>query len=714
VAWALLAALAAPAVGQRIESLEILTATDDLGRGPELDHALLGRMVDARPGRRYSATLAEADMAELMRTGLFQPGQSRHWIEPGDFGVRLIYLLEPNPVVTGYEFDPVSSLSTSDVEEAVARVYPKGRIFDSTARHQGARAIRQLLQEADVSADVGLPAIDRTGRLRVAISEHRLRELTTRWTGSALVSDATLIEVLGLEPFELIRPSALATGQERLRESGLFEAVDVAVSTPDSLGLVEVRVSLDARALPAPESRAALMLMDPGPLPGAIFGLGPLGVSVPYDLTPPVDPEGVAQLLATGDAHSALRAALAALEAGNTRAAAAVAERGLTLAEAEGPGSRWIAVRLSTILGRPQPTATGADGPTSPLARGRVAFAEAEAALRDLCSDLGCEPRDPASMRDMAEAAAGAEPPLALDSRAYASAMDRATSALLGIESVDDRIAVLPLIEELLVSREYLRRLDRKLESAPTPLPPFVEVAVGSHDVLEALVRQWHKEPQSPGAGYALGMHLLGRAFAATQDSGSAGVAIEIGGVSEAARRAGALLDRVAELDPGGYWPDLAAHRALATLLADPEAAPESGFVELLAAPGNERADGLLYAAVGPEGILGGEAPTVRAELAEALAERLEEHSPKGAGLAALAHLWVGDVPSARAILESAEELGDPTRADRLSALILLHSGDATGAAQVLRGTDGVDPLLGAALYAAGDVDGAARAYGLQ
>ncbi len=712
----LLVVCVAPAAAQRIASLEILTRTDELGRGPELDHGVLSRLIEARAGIRYTPAMASRDLARFVATGLFSAERSDYWVEPVERGVRLTYALQANPVVSGYEFGRVSGIDQDVLERAASRTYPIGLIFDATKRRYAAEVIRQAFDESDLSADVGLPSVDRTGRVRFPILEHRVRSMETRWIGPPLLSEETLREVLSLDAFGLLRPSALEEGRRRLSASGLLESVDLAVSTPDSLGLVDVRVSLDARSLPAPTSRSAMAFMDPERLPECVVSTKPLGVSVPFDLTPPMGPAESQQRAESDSPQGLLDAVLSFLEMGDYRAASALCDEGVS--DRIAAADPWLSARLAAIAGRAVKPLTEERDDLPPLAEARLDFALAEVEVRHLAEALGVLPDHPASMRDLAAVLAGVEPDLVVDSRAYASAMASATDHVLALEDLDEVRAALPLIEELLVSREYLRRLDRRLPSAPAPLPPFASIAVGNERILQALLAWSRAEPDSPGAAYTLGLHALGRAFAAAQDpaASQAAGAIALGGVTEAARLASAELARVQSLAPEGYWPGLWDYRALAELLADPRHSADGGFPELLCHEATVHAEGLLYAAVGPEGLLAGEPKEVRQEAAAGLATRIEGQSRRGAELAVLAHLWVDDLAGAEEALARAllPDHADAPSVRALTGLIALRSGDPAGAIRALSsGAASPDPLLGAALYAAGDQEQAAHAYGL-
>lgn len=717
VCLTLVALCAAPASAQRIASLQILTRTDELGRGPELDHGILGRMLEARAGGRYSPAVAARDLARLVATGLFSAEGSDYWVEPAERGVVLTYALQPNPVVATYEYGRASGVGREELDQVAMRIYPVGRIFDATRRVYAADAIREVFETADISVDVGLPAVDRTGCVRFPIVEHRVRSLLVQWVGPPLLRDGVLWDVLSLHPRGALRPSMLEQGRQRLSASGLLESVSLAISTPDALGFVDVRVNLDARSLPAPSSRSAMALMDPALVPQCVAAVQPLEVSVPFDLTPPVELKEVQERAATGDLEAVVEAALACLEEGDYRLAEALCERALAADDATG----WVRVRLATIVGQ-APGPLPEPGPDlAPLERARLAFAVAEAEVRRLAETLGLAPQHPASMRDLAALLVDARPGLAVDSRPYAAAMARATEAVLGLEDPASMRAALPLIEELLVSREYLRSIDRQLSSAPAPLPPFTSIAVGNRRILAALLAWRREEGASPRPCYALGMHALGRAFAAAQDPAvtqSAGAAA-LGGVREAARLAAVELARVEVLDPKGYWPGLTDYRALAELLADPGNAAEGVFPELLCDESIAHPEALLYAAAGPEGLLASGPTEVRIEVGRALAARLEPRRPRGPELAALAQVWTDDLEGARTTLDRAQAASDgasPTVA-RIRGLIGLRSGDLGEAMRML--TAGSTPqapdlLLGATLYAAGDIDAAARAYGLE
>ncbi len=736
VAVVLAGLLAGPALAQRVASVE-LRIQPPAGKAPDLDEVLLRRLVRLRTQMQYSDAQADADLASLLATGLLDPTPGRwgcRW-ELAPEGAVVHYWVTVNPVVTSYSFPGAHRVPTRDLERAAASVLPLGSIYNINRTVALIDALEGEYAKADLAASVSVRPCNQ-GSVTAVVTEHYLDRVQVEWLGPEICDTNRLVDALDLPRLTPLVPSSLVRAEEYLRGTGLFDQVRVEAGEPSGIGLVNVTVSLRPSALPAPPTAADRALLGPRRVIGSLKWAAPLRLDVPLDLSPPLTPGALRRLASSDRAQDLGAAALAALDLGLDEEATAYARAALRADPASSDPLEWCArVRCSVLVGE-TPSLDVVPSSPRPAQAAKLAFAVAEVRLAALCDDLGCRPPPPASLRDLAAAAAEGSAPTGLPTKPYAAAMRSATELLLGLESPDDVRACLGEIEELLLARELLREFDRGLRDAPDPLPPFHASAFGNSAVLEALA-DWHtSDRSSAGPSYALAVYVLGRAFAETRLGRSVapgGKCYEVGGTVSAALLAERLLAEADRLPDATAIKDLATYQALAVLLTGPAAARDPEFARLLLDPRCHVPEALVYASVASDGCWNLAPAAHRQASAQALARNLGEAGAPAAGrrhLALLALIWSGDLEAAQALADSAYATAATRTPEEQVALglLALKTGAETGDVETLLSAErllvsaeaaGVfDPkalgsLIGCARLAAGDIAGADKAFGI-
>jgi len=721
------ALLCAPALGQRVQSVRVLLTTDASG----IDVSLLSRLVELRPGARYLPEAAARDMQRLVELGLFSQDSPGPTLEAATNGVRVTYVLTPNPKVTGYRFEGSRSVSADRLSSALAAVFPLGLVFDASAGQRARDSLLKAYREAGLSAEVDLPAVTSAGEVVARAMEHRLNRVRASWIGPRLTTDAAIESLAALPRFQPIRLTALEDARARMLATGLLETCALRESQPNEFGLVDLVVEIKARSLPAPATAADVALIDPAAVAVVVKGPRPLRLAVPLRLSVPLTPTETRRLAASGSAADQLAAAVGALDNGDTEDAVKYATEGARIAgEAVAACPWWVSARCKVLRGASVWVPAAGDPALSspdPVDGALSGFAVAEARLAELCESLGCRPSPPASMRGLAAALAATERATAADTSAYATAFADATPKLLGLTDNGAIWRCRAEIGELIEARETLRAFDTRILSAPEPLPSMAETAFGNPRLWRAVAAM--REKGDAEAAYVLADLALGRSFAAAQPGGGTdpGNAYELGGPRAAAELAGELLAQVAASSAASRYPDLSGLRALAALLADLVSTQSGDFPGLIADPATRDPFSLLYAAVGEDGLLGPSRADERRQAAHALATALAgERSERALSLACLALAWGGDLDAARQVAdrELLPRFGDSPDALGVDGLVRIKSADYEGAAATLRRAQSLEPddakrahlsrLLGCTLVASGDRAGAVDAFGVR
>jgi hypothetical protein len=722
---------AGPVAAQQVEAVDMALS---VGRGESdlIDTRALGRMLEMHVGDRYTPEAMRDDHLRLLALGMFQGGApgSGTFVAPGVAGVRVTHYLVPNPKVLRIEFPGASTVQAGRLVEAISPLVSLGSVFSTAAAAGAVRRVAEEYRSADVAATVGVPIIDSQGTVTLPVLEHRVDRVTVTFRGAAALRSDALLAVLPLHRFDLVRPTAIEAAEKQLESCGLLEESEVTPGGPDPTGLVPVTVSVRCRSIPAPATRGDIDLLDPKGLPSLLKAPKPLRIDVPFDLTPAVPASERRRLAASDTASGLLAAALAAMDAGDRDEALTCARTaGSRPAPAEAD-QWWAWARCRTIVGDPLPPAAPPQAHGA-VAAARTALAVAEAELERLCVEAKCLPQPPLTFQRLAGALAAVDvpDPCPWGTSEYAKATQRASDLLIALKGPTEVRACFPEIEELVAARHLLRRFDSRIPTGPPQLPGFAEAAFGNPTLFDA-ARKWQEaSPTSPSPLIVMGTLALGRAMIDIRAPAGKGGARswEFGGPAASAALAALWLTEGAALartESAG----VAGRIALAYLLSDVKGTDPARFVEALSAPGVAEAEALVYAAVGEDGLLGGETGEIRGkatrDLAAALTTRGEVRNTR---LAVYALLWGGDAEGAAKLLEqrlpAAGDEGAETLA--LRGMVALRRGDARAAADALARAKAANErekvleeaplsrILACARLVAGDRAGAEAAFGV-
>jgi outer membrane protein insertion porin family len=211
----------APQEAQRIVSIEV--------RGTRQISAerVLAVITATKVGEVVSEDRLREDIRAIVDLGVFTDVTVR--LEPEGDGVRVVFVVVENPVITEVIVEGATAISADEVRKTLG--VPIGEVLNLTRMREGARAVEKLYEDkgyvlarvADIAV-VPLDPAENTARLRLRISEGRVEAV--QFSGLRRTRDSTarrqIKETVPGRPFNV---NELNRDLQRLFDTGLFESI---------------------------------------------------------------------------------------------------------------------------------------------------------------------------------------------------------------------------------------------------------------------------------------------------------------------------------------------------------------------------------------------------------------------------------------------------------------------------------------------------------
>ena len=205
------------------------------------------RVVAAITATKVGETVSEdrlrEDIRALVELGVFTDVTVR--LEADDGGVRVVFFVIENPVVTEVIVEGTTAIPAEEIRQTFG--VPTGEVLNLTRMREGARAVEKLYETrgyvlarvADLAV-VPLDAAENTARLRLRVSEGRVEAV--QFSGLRRTRDATVRRhVRETAPGKAFNINELNRDLQRLFDTGLFESIRAQPGpgeTPDSAVIV--------------------------------------------------------------------------------------------------------------------------------------------------------------------------------------------------------------------------------------------------------------------------------------------------------------------------------------------------------------------------------------------------------------------------------------------------------------------------------------------
>ncbi len=160
------------------------------------------------------------DVQTILNLGDFADALVR--VEPVPAGVRVVFIVVENPVVTAIVIKGTTVVSSDDIIAALG--VPTGRVLNTVAMRNGARAIEKLYQDRGyILARVADLSVDDEGALTLTIAEGRIEAI--KIDGLHKTKDYVIRRLLTFKPGDVFNATAVNTSLKRLFQLQYFSDV---------------------------------------------------------------------------------------------------------------------------------------------------------------------------------------------------------------------------------------------------------------------------------------------------------------------------------------------------------------------------------------------------------------------------------------------------------------------------------------------------------
>jgi outer membrane protein assembly factor BamA len=207
--------------------------------------------ISTRPGQATTRSQLQADKQAIFATGYF----SRVQAVPSDtpLGVRVTYIVEPNPVLRRVQVAGNKVLTAETVDEIFANQY--GKILNLRDLQTGIEAINKYYQDTGyVLAQVlDVPQIDLDGTVTLQVAEGEIEAIGVRYQTEegepkkGKTKEYVILRELKTKPGDVLNRDELQKDLQRVFGLGLFEDVQVALEPGEDPRKVAVNLNVQER-----------------------------------------------------------------------------------------------------------------------------------------------------------------------------------------------------------------------------------------------------------------------------------------------------------------------------------------------------------------------------------------------------------------------------------------------------------------------------------
>lgn len=248
----------------RVLVSEVLVRAETGQLTPELENQVYN-VIRTQPGRVTTRSQLQQDINAIFGTGFFANVQAVP--EDTPLGVRVSFVVQPNPVLTRVEIDAnpgtgvASVLPASTVDEVFSSQY--GRILNLRELQEGIKQLTQRYQDQGyVLANViGAPQVSETGVVTLQVAEGVVENIRVQFrdregqetdeTGEPIrgrTQEYIITRELELSPGDVFNRDVVQRDLQRVFGLGLFEDVNVSLDPGTDPSQVDVVVNVAERS----------------------------------------------------------------------------------------------------------------------------------------------------------------------------------------------------------------------------------------------------------------------------------------------------------------------------------------------------------------------------------------------------------------------------------------------------------------------------------
>lgn len=207
--------------------------------------------ISTRPGRTTTRSQLQQDINAIFATGFFSNVRA----EPSDtpLGVRVTFLVEPNPVLRSVQVAGNQVLTQETVDEIFGDQY--GQILNLRELQSGIEAINKFYQDSGyvLGQVVGTPQVDVDGTVTLQVAEGVVEDIGVRYLNKeneptkGKTREFIITRELRLQPGDVLNRDALQRDLRRVFDLGLFEDVQVSLEPGEDPRKVIVTLNVKER-----------------------------------------------------------------------------------------------------------------------------------------------------------------------------------------------------------------------------------------------------------------------------------------------------------------------------------------------------------------------------------------------------------------------------------------------------------------------------------
>ncbi len=178
-----------------------------------------------------------SDVQAILGLGWFADAVVR--LEPVEGGVRVVFIVVENPVVTRVDVRGNTVIPTPDILKALG--VPEGQVLNTVTMRQGARAVEKLYQDRGyVLARVSDVSVSPEGVLTVTLAEGRIEAI--RFEGLHKTKEYVVRRELGFKPGDVFNANVVNASLRRLFQLQYFSDVKAQPSPGSQPDTVDVTI----------------------------------------------------------------------------------------------------------------------------------------------------------------------------------------------------------------------------------------------------------------------------------------------------------------------------------------------------------------------------------------------------------------------------------------------------------------------------------------
>lgn len=180
-----------------------------------------------------------SDVQAILGLGLFADAVVR--VEPAEGGVRVVFIVVENPVITRVDVRGNTVVPTPDILKALD--VPTGQVLNTIAMRQGARAVEKLYQDRGyVLARVSDVSVSPQGVLTVTLAEGRIEAIKIE--GLHKTKEYVVRRELGFKPGDVFNATVVNASLRRLFQLQYFSDVKAQPSPGTEPDTVDVTIQV--------------------------------------------------------------------------------------------------------------------------------------------------------------------------------------------------------------------------------------------------------------------------------------------------------------------------------------------------------------------------------------------------------------------------------------------------------------------------------------